>query len=117
MRSAEVNMNQHKLICTWIPGTLDRIRVKSPYGTYEISIDSVRHALGRPAIQDLYLTGRHTIEASEARVLAFLDQLGCTLPHHEQPALTPEPKQVKAPLAAAHARSLSHVHADQGGFN
>ncbi|AFZ68727.1 hypothetical protein [Deinococcus peraridilitoris] len=65
--------------CAWVPATLDRVRVSSPYGTFEVDLQLVRQVLGRPALQALYLQGRYNVEKPELTLRAILDQLGIEL--------------------------------------
>lgn len=66
------------LIFRWVPGTLDRVRVEGASAAYEATADAVIRALGRVAVQNLYLTGRHVHRLPTADLDALLARLGCT---------------------------------------
>ncbi|MFC4638036.1 hypothetical protein [Deinococcus hohokamensis] len=60
-----------ELACTWVPGTLDIVRLK--FGTRTIELTSARLAriFGPQALNDLYLKGRAVLRA-DARQVALL---------------------------------------------
>lgn len=43
--------------CSWVPGTLNRVRVQKEGRNYEVSLERLERAVGRPATFDLYLKG------------------------------------------------------------
>lgn len=65
------------LICRWVPGTLDRVHVSSPFGHGEATLRDVRRVLGPGAVRDLYLRGAHRHCDHEDHVWYALVCLGC----------------------------------------
>ncbi len=62
----------------WVPGTSDRVLVRSPLGRGEARLRDVRRVLGRSAVDDLYLRGAHTLAGSEPSLWYTLVCLGVT---------------------------------------
>lgn len=48
------------IVCTWVPGTTDTIRLTTAKKTFKIKLRQVSSLLGRQAVNDLYLSGRYT---------------------------------------------------------
>jgi len=46
-----------KVECRWVPGTLDRIRLRLEDSELEVGIDQFERVLGGHALHDLYLKG------------------------------------------------------------
>ncbi|WP_161881749.1 hypothetical protein [Deinococcus alpinitundrae] len=46
------------IICTWVPGTTDTIRLMTKQKTLKIKLRQVVSLLGQQAVNDLYLRGR-----------------------------------------------------------
>lgn len=46
------------IICTWVPGTTDTIRLITKQKTLKIKLRQVVSLLGQQAVNDLYLRGR-----------------------------------------------------------
>jgi hypothetical protein len=49
---------QHAHI-TWVPGSMDRVRIAFRAVTRELNINRVSRVFGRPALEAMYLKGRH----------------------------------------------------------
>lgn len=50
--------------CTWVPATLDRIRLCGRAHDAVIQIERLRELVGRDGIDAVYLTGRYSFECS-----------------------------------------------------
>lgn len=94
--------------CAWVPATLDRVRVSSPYGTFEVDLQLVRQVLGRPALQALYLQGRYNVEKPELTLRAILDQLGIELA--PQTIAPGRPRPVRPRVRPAFKPSMTQAH-------
>ncbi|WP_146009487.1 hypothetical protein [Deinococcus planocerae] len=70
-------MSLSSLTCRWVPGTLDRVFVSSPFGSGEASLRDVRRVLGPVASHDLYLSGRHHLCGDADHIWYALVCLGC----------------------------------------
>ncbi len=49
--------------CSWVPGTINRVRLTGARDTIETTVDRLVRAVGAPILNDLYLKGRATIDA------------------------------------------------------
>ncbi|AHX26546.1 hypothetical protein DEDE109153_15225 [Deinococcus deserti] len=57
--------------CSWVPGTLDRIRVTCAQHDEVWHIRDVANRYGREALNALYLKGRYQTHVSRRELLAF----------------------------------------------
>lgn len=60
-----------ELACTWVPGTLDIVRLKLGARTIELTSTRLARIFGPEALNDLYLKGRAVLRA-DARQVALL---------------------------------------------
>jgi hypothetical protein len=61
-----------ELSCTWVPGTINVVRLKVDGSrTIELTSSRLSHIFGQQAVHDLYLKGRARVKAS-AQQLALL---------------------------------------------
>ncbi len=60
------------IICTWVPGTTDTIRLTTARTTLKIKLRQVHALLGRQAVNDLYLRGRYTKTVSSEELEKLL---------------------------------------------
>ncbi|MFC4426608.1 hypothetical protein [Deinococcus navajonensis] len=60
-----------ELACTWVPGTLDIVRLKIGGRTIELTSARLARIFGPQALNDLYLKGR-TVLRADARQVALL---------------------------------------------
>lgn len=60
-----------ELACTWVPGTLDIVRLKLGTSTFELTSARLARIFGQEALNDLYLKGRAVVKA-DARQVAML---------------------------------------------
>ncbi|GGK24949.1 hypothetical protein GCM10008955_18250 [Deinococcus malanensis] len=60
-----------ELACTWVPGTLDIVRLKVGTSTIELTSTRLARIFGPQALNDLYLKGRAVLKA-DARQVAML---------------------------------------------
>ncbi|ACO47000.1 hypothetical protein DEDE109153_14580 [Deinococcus deserti] len=60
-----------ELACTWVPGTLDIVRLKVGTSTIELTSTRLARIFGPQALNDLYLKGRAVVKA-DARQVAML---------------------------------------------
>lgn len=51
----------HTVTCRWVPGTLDRVRVRFQHHEVILELRHVARHFGREALDSLYLTGRYTV--------------------------------------------------------
>lgn len=73
------------LVCRWVPGTLDRIRVSSRCGHVVTSTREVGRVLGSRALDHLYLRGKHLHDDHEGHAWgAFVRQSGPVPPPRPQ---------------------------------
>lgn len=61
----------HELSCSWVPGTIDVVRLKIAGRTIEMTSTRLARLFGRQALQDLQLKGSARIRV-DARQLALL---------------------------------------------
>ncbi|WP_146202818.1 hypothetical protein [Deinococcus irradiatisoli] len=61
------------IVCTWVPGTTDTIRLTTAKKTLKIKLRQVHALLGRQAVNDLYLRGRHTKTISQEELEKLLN--------------------------------------------
>ena len=50
----------HRLLCRWVPGTLDRVRLQlldMERDTIEMTVDAAARLLGRRNLDEMYLKG------------------------------------------------------------
>lgn len=57
-----------ELICTWVPGTVDRVRLKRAGHTVEFKVTRLLAIFGRHSLNELYLTGRVVLQASPQQI-------------------------------------------------
>lgn len=60
-----------ELSCTWVPGTIDIVRLKVGPRIIEMTSSRLAKIFGNLAISDLYLKG-HVVLRAEARQVALL---------------------------------------------
>lgn len=60
-----------ELSCTWVPGTLDIVRLKFGPRTIELTSTRLTRIFGPVATNDLFLKGRAVIQA-DSRQIALL---------------------------------------------
>ncbi|GMA14274.1 hypothetical protein E5F05_02410 (plasmid) [Deinococcus metallilatus] len=58
----------HELLCTWVPGTLDVVRLSLPGRTLELKDTRLARIFGPQALNDLYLKGRAILKADPQQV-------------------------------------------------
>ncbi|WP_034385579.1 hypothetical protein [Deinococcus sp. YIM 77859] len=58
----------HELSCTWVPGTIDIVRLKVSGRTIELTSTRLARIFGQQALNDLYLKGRVTLKADPQQV-------------------------------------------------
>ncbi len=51
--------------CSWVPGTLNRVRIQGPSGPFEITMERAERVLGRGKLHDLYLKGKMVLNVGE----------------------------------------------------
>ena len=59
-------MHRFPITFRWIPGTLDRILVHGPLDCRDVTVAQVHRALGREALDALYLRGRFIVDGNNA---------------------------------------------------
>ena len=52
------------MVCTWIPGTMDLIRLSCPEGKqhFSITVQELKELVGNKAVEALYLQGRYNLD-------------------------------------------------------
>lgn len=58
----------NELLCTWVPGTFDVVRLKIAGRTLERKTGQLLPIFGRHALNDLYLKGRTVLQATPQQV-------------------------------------------------
>ncbi|GAA5534891.1 hypothetical protein E5F05_07745 [Deinococcus metallilatus] len=58
----------HELLCTWVPGTIDVVRLKVSGRTIELTSTRLARIFGPQALNDLYLKGRTVLQANPQQV-------------------------------------------------
>lgn len=58
----------NELLCTWVPGTLDVVRLKLADRTLELKSTRLARIFGPQALNDLYLKGRAVLNADPQQV-------------------------------------------------
>lgn len=58
----------HELHCSWVPGTLDIVRLKVSGRTIELTSTRLARIFGPQALNDLYLKGRMVLRADAGQV-------------------------------------------------
>ncbi|AFZ66171.1 hypothetical protein [Deinococcus peraridilitoris] len=53
------------LTCRWTLGTLDRVRITTPWVAGEVHVAHIVRLLGRNALEGLYLRGSYVLDADE----------------------------------------------------
>lgn len=61
----------HELSCTWVPGTMNLVRLKGAGRTLELTSTRLARIFGPQALNDLYLKGRAILKA-DPQQLALL---------------------------------------------
>lgn len=61
----------HELSCTWVPGTINLVRLKVAGRTLELTSTRLARIFGPQALNDLYLKGRAVLKA-DSEQLALL---------------------------------------------
>ncbi|SMB90257.1 hypothetical protein [Deinococcus hopiensis] len=61
----------HELSCTWVPGTINLVRLKVSGRTLELTSTRLARIFGPQALNDLYLKGRAVLKA-DSEQLALL---------------------------------------------
>ena len=69
MTMTAIDLHAH---CTWVPGTMDRVRVTFRNAVRELPLARLKTQFGREALEALYLKGRHR---HTVRADFHLDQL------------------------------------------
>lgn len=54
----------HELSCTWVPGTINLVRLKVAGRTLELTSTRLARIFGPQALNDLYLKGRAVLKAN-----------------------------------------------------
>lgn len=57
-----------ELSCTWVPGTIDLVRLRFAGRTVELTSARLARIFGRQAISELYLKGRAVLRADPQQV-------------------------------------------------
>ena len=57
-----------ELLCTWVPGTIDIVRLKVSGRTIEPTSTRLARIFGQQALNDLYLKGRTVLKANPQQV-------------------------------------------------
>ncbi len=57
-----------ELLCTWVPGTIDIVRLKVSGRTIELTSTRLARIFGSQALNELYLKGRAVIRANPQQV-------------------------------------------------
>ena len=65
---------KHIINCSWVPGTMNRVRVQIADSHYIVSLDVLERIRGKKVVSDLYLTGRSTIELGDEAFRNLLPQ-------------------------------------------
>ncbi|WP_019008913.1 hypothetical protein [Deinococcus aquatilis] len=58
-----------ELSCTWVPGTIDIVRLKIGGRTIELTSTRLARIFGSQALNDLYMRGRAVVRADPQQVL------------------------------------------------
>lgn len=57
-----------ELSCTWVPGTVDIVRIRFAGRTVELTSTRLARIFGRQALNELYLRGRAVLSANTQQV-------------------------------------------------
>ncbi len=57
-----------ELLCTWVPGTIDIVRLKVGSRTIEMTSTRLMRIFGTHAIDDLFMKGRAKLSADSKQV-------------------------------------------------
>ncbi|UQN07745.1 hypothetical protein [Deinococcus sp. QL22] len=57
-----------ELSCTWVPGTIDIVRLKIGGRTIELTSTRLARIFGSQALNDLYMRGRAVVRANPQQV-------------------------------------------------
>ncbi|WP_019587325.1 hypothetical protein [Deinococcus apachensis] len=57
-----------ELLCTWVPGTIDIVRLKVSGRTIELTSTRLARIFGSRALDELYLKGRAVLKANPQQV-------------------------------------------------
>ncbi|THF66786.1 hypothetical protein E7T06_20500 [Deinococcus sp. Arct2-2] len=57
-----------ELSCTWVPGTIDIVRLKIGGRTIELTSTRLARIFGSQALNDLYMRGRAIVRANPQQV-------------------------------------------------
>lgn len=58
-----------ELSCTWVPGTIDIVRLKIGGRTIELTSTRLARIFGAQALSDLYMRGRAVVRANPQQVM------------------------------------------------
>ncbi|MDB5045080.1 hypothetical protein ACFFLM_07740 [Deinococcus oregonensis] len=58
-----------ELSCTWVPGTIDIVRLKIGGRTIELTSTRLARIFGSQALNDLYMRGRAVVRANPQQVM------------------------------------------------
>ncbi|WP_216325840.1 hypothetical protein [Deinococcus aestuarii] len=57
-----------ELSCTWVPGTIDLVRLRFAGRTVELTSTRLTRIFGREAVSELYLRGRAVLRANTQQI-------------------------------------------------
>lgn len=57
-----------ELSCTWVPGTIDLVRLRFAGRTIELTSTRLARIFGRQALSELYLRGRAVLRADSQQI-------------------------------------------------